>query len=373
MQSNGKTEVGSKPPDQISRLINAKRAPAPLPEGVRDSTRRLVEVPIDQIGRSPQQARHAVHEDDPKVKELALSIKALGLLVPITIRRNPEVPGAYLLVMGESRLTAHRLLAREDERFKYITAMLAEGATTDAEASFMGLAENINRSELTPLEEGEEYARQLGRGETADSIAQKLGLKRDRVKRCLTLAGAPEAVRKVLRDGVLVPKYGEDGKPLPRTESTASSEEDGAGATSVPGEEADRIQRHRIKITDLVLQLTIVTLYLHLERNAKSKRHLEESFQRHLDKIVGQGFSVRAAQAYVKDVGAGRKPRAVTEGAEKSGDAASPPGVMEAQAAGFRSSAREFYVDLTRLDSLTQEQRQGLVAALRGLLTQLGE
>ena len=372
MQNTGKPEAAGKPPDQISRLINAKRAPAPLPEGVRDSTRRLVEVPIEQIGRSPQQARHAVHEEDPKVKELALSIKALGLLVPITLRRNPELPGAYLLVMGESRLTAHRVLAREDERFKTITAMLAESATTDAEASFMGLAENINRSELMPLEEGEEYARQLGRGETPDGIAQKLGLKRDRVKRCLTLAAAPEPVRKVLREGALVPRYGEDGKPLMRVEGGPPGEPEEGGAPSPSGPGPERTQRHRVKVTDLVIQLTLVTLYLHLERAAKSKRHLEEAFQRHLDKIVGQGFSVRAAQAYVKDVGAGRKPRAVAESTDKGEAGEAPAGGVSNRAAGFRSSPREFYVDRTRLNDLSPDQREDLMTALRELLAELG-
>jgi len=100
--------------------------------------------------------------------ELAASIKENGLLQPITVRALPD--GRYMIVAGERRWRAHVLAGLET-----IEANIVE--VTDGERDILAIIENLQRADITPLEEGRAFQRILDTGVTAGELAHRLGLK----------------------------------------------------------------------------------------------------------------------------------------------------------------------------------------------------
>ena len=132
-------------------------------------------VPLDQIGPMPGQPRQKMDPD--ALAELAESIKAHGVIQPIILvaRREaaPDDPVRYQLVCGERRWRASRLAG--------LDAVPAIVRDYDAdEAAVLALLENLQRADLTPLEEAE-YLMQLKQkhGWTEEGLGEKLGKSRD--------------------------------------------------------------------------------------------------------------------------------------------------------------------------------------------------
>lgn len=129
---------------------------------------------------NPNQPRRRF--DQEALAELAASIKANGLIQPITVRLfRPYQPHAivgddrnpmpqYMIVAGERRWCAHVLAGLEA-----IDANLIE--ITDSERDILAIVENLQRADITPLEEGRAFQRVLDTGVTAQELADRLGLK----------------------------------------------------------------------------------------------------------------------------------------------------------------------------------------------------
>jgi len=128
---------------------------------------QVMEILVEKIFRSPHQPRH--HFDEEKLKELAESIRANRLLQPIVVRMLDGEAGTYELIAGERRLRAHKILEREK-----IPAIVQD--ITEEEARNLILIENLQREDLTPIEEAEcvgALAKQF-RG-NLQAVADKLG------------------------------------------------------------------------------------------------------------------------------------------------------------------------------------------------------
>jgi len=106
--------------------------------------------------------------DPVLLAELAESIKLNGLIQPITVRPFPD--DRYMIVAGERRWRAHVLAGLET-----IDATLVE--VTDGERDILAIIENLQRADITPLEEGRAFQRILDTGVTAEELAHRLGLK----------------------------------------------------------------------------------------------------------------------------------------------------------------------------------------------------
>ena len=139
-------------------------------------------------------------DGDAGIRELAASIKAHGLVQPITVRANldaGEGAPSYLLVAGERRLRATRDVLKR----RTIAALLRHDLTPDT-ALEATVLENLQRRDLHPLEEARGLAAlRASRGYTAEQIAKKLGRSKAYIKDRLKLCDLPATIQDTyLRD-----------------------------------------------------------------------------------------------------------------------------------------------------------------------------
>lgn len=154
----------------------------------------LKSIPIGQIVRNPFQPRKEFRQEE--LGELQESLKASGLLQPITVRRRPGKDG-FELIAGERRLRAASKLG-----WKEIPAIIKE--TDDKAILTLALIENLQRADLNPIEEAEGYYRlSHDFGLTQQQIAETVGKDRTTVANMLRVLQLPENVRKLLEEGQL--------------------------------------------------------------------------------------------------------------------------------------------------------------------------
>ena len=125
----------------------------------------LTALPLAEVRANPDQPRK--HFDEAALRELAASIEAHGLMQPIKVRPVDE---GYVIVAGERRFRAHQLLEAET-----IEAIVEDAGEQDADEQ--SIIENLQRVDITPLEEANAYKRMIDRyGYTPEELAKRLGL-----------------------------------------------------------------------------------------------------------------------------------------------------------------------------------------------------
>src|SRR5436189_5078702 len=151
-----------------------------------------LEVPIHEIVPNPEQPRR--HFDDEALGLLADSIRRHGLLQPLVVR---GIAGRYELIAGEGRLRA--AVRAGVERLPVI---VRESRAEDRLE--LALIENVQRENLTALEEAEAYRQLLDQhGLTQDELAERVGKSRPAITNTLRLLGLPDAVKAQLESGEL--------------------------------------------------------------------------------------------------------------------------------------------------------------------------
>jgi ParB family transcriptional regulator, chromosome partitioning protein len=168
---------------------------APAAEGqVRDDLGAYFEeVPVGAITPNPRQPRQVF--DDEALDELAASIKVVGLLQPVVVRK--VMPGHYELIMGERRWRACELAG-----LSQIPAIVRE--TSDDDMLRDALIENLHREQLNPLEEAAAYHQLLEDfSATHEELARKVGRSRPHISNTIRLLNLPAAVQKRVAAGVL--------------------------------------------------------------------------------------------------------------------------------------------------------------------------
>jgi ParB family chromosome partitioning protein len=159
---------------------------------VETTTAGLAEISVDQIDANPFQPRRTFAAD--KLKELADSIRASGLVQPVLLRR---ADGRYQLIAGERRWRAARQAG-----LTVIPAVVREIGDRDALA--LALTENLLREDLNPLEAAEGYAAlQQKHGLSHEEIAEHLGLDRSTVTNTLRLLRLPAEVQQMIVEGAI--------------------------------------------------------------------------------------------------------------------------------------------------------------------------
>lgn len=152
----------------------------------------VAEIPVDQIRPNPRQPRHKL--DSEQLASLVDSIREHGVIQPVVLTRDPNGVG-YLLIAGERRWTAA------------VQAGLAQVPAVIKEATpqlmlELALVENVQRSDLNPLEEASAYQQLVSEfGLTQDDVARRVGRNRSTVSNSLRLLGLPEVVRIALAQG----------------------------------------------------------------------------------------------------------------------------------------------------------------------------
>ncbi|MDR0414078.1 MAG: ParB/RepB/Spo0J family partition protein [Prevotellaceae bacterium] len=167
-------------------------AATPLPPAAVKSE-LIKEIPLSAIVPNPQQPRSKF--DEETLEELADSIKALGVIQPITVRATSD--DKYQIISGERRYRASRMLGLED-----IPAYVREA--NDSDSLLMALIENIQRTDLDAIEVALSYQLLIDElGYTQEGISRKVGKKRSTVANYLRLLKLPDEIQRAIRDQLL--------------------------------------------------------------------------------------------------------------------------------------------------------------------------
>ena len=152
------------------------------------------ELKIKEIRPNPYQPRKEF--DEQGLKELADSIRENGVFQPILVRKRKTGQG-YELVAGERRLRASKLAGKDT-----IPAIITD--FNDTQMMEISLLENIQRKDLTPIEEAQAYEQLIKKlGYTQDELAKRLGKSRSNVTNILRLLNLPSEVRKLVNENKL--------------------------------------------------------------------------------------------------------------------------------------------------------------------------
>ncbi len=151
-------------------------------------------IPLDAITPNPQQPRRTMSPE--ALQGLAASIREVGVLQPIVVRRGEEA-GSFVLVAGERRWRASRLAG-----LKEIPALVREG--DDVSGLAEALVENLQREDLGALEEAAAYRQLLEDfGLTHEEVGARVGRSRPTITNTLRLLQLPSSVQGMLARGEL--------------------------------------------------------------------------------------------------------------------------------------------------------------------------
>ncbi|MEQ8586594.1 MAG: ParB/RepB/Spo0J family partition protein [Thalassobaculaceae bacterium] len=151
-------------------------------------------LPVDQLGPGPFQPRRRF--DPEELRELAESIREQGVIQPILVRRSPEGE-SYQIIAGERRWRAAQMAQLHE-----VPVLIRE--FDDRTAMEIALVENVQRRDLSPLEEAEGYRRLIEEySHSQDDIARAVGKSRSHVANMMRLLNLPDEVRVLLEDGQL--------------------------------------------------------------------------------------------------------------------------------------------------------------------------
>lgn len=170
-------------------------------------------LPIESIHRNPRQPRSQI--DQIELAELAASIKENGILQPLIVS-TAEESGQYTLIAGERRLLAAGMAG-----FETVPVIIREAS--DLQRLELALIENVQRSDLTPLEAAEAY-RQLADdfNQSHEQIAQQLGKSRVAITNTLRLLKLPQDVRAALASGEISEGHARAILGLPNEQSQSA-------------------------------------------------------------------------------------------------------------------------------------------------------
>lgn len=158
-----------------------------------------VQIPTAKVAPNPYQPR--LNFQDEELLELAQSIKTHGLLQPIVVTKSAEKPGEYILVAGERRLRAAKIAGLEE--IQAVVGVFDEQAMAE-----MALVENIQRKDLTPIEEARAYKELIDRfGFTQHELGVRLGKNQSTIANKLRLLTLPEEVHEYISREILTERH----------------------------------------------------------------------------------------------------------------------------------------------------------------------
>ena len=179
----------------LSTLLGDSGIAAAANQAVPADQREYQQIPVEWINVGPWQPRRQF--DREQLAELAGSIRQKGIVQPILLRPTPDQPGRFQLVAGERRWRAAQMAQLHE-----IPAVVRN--LSDAECYEIALIENIQRQDLSVIDEAQGYANLLEINRyTQDQLSKIIGKSRSHITNLLRLLGLPESVQTLLRDGNL--------------------------------------------------------------------------------------------------------------------------------------------------------------------------
>lgn len=166
-------------------------------EGADQLVGNIVEVPIDDIFPNPNQPR--TYFDEKALTDLAQSIKNLGVIQPITLRKEGN---KFEIISGERRYRASKIA-----ELKSIPAYIR--LVNDQELLEMALVENIQREDLDAIEVALTYQRLLEEiGMTQENLSQRVGKERSTITNSIRLLKLNPDMQKAIRSGMISAGHG---------------------------------------------------------------------------------------------------------------------------------------------------------------------
>jgi ParB family chromosome partitioning protein len=160
--------------------------------GAASGAQRL---PIEALGPNPYQPRRDF--DEEALAELAASVREHGIVQPIVVRPDPAVAGRYQIIAGERRWRAAQKVSLHE-----VPVLVRD--VPDGAAAQIALIENVQRSDLNPVEEAEGYRRLIDEfGHSQDALARLVGKSRPHIANMLRLLDLPDGVQSLLVTGAL--------------------------------------------------------------------------------------------------------------------------------------------------------------------------
>jgi len=190
----------------LSALLDEIETPIPDAAGAPGRP-GVSEAPIELVKPNPHQPRRRF--DEGELEELAASIRTKGLLQPILVRPSPDAAGEYQIVAGERRWRA-----AQRAELRAIPVLVRE--LDDAETLEIAIVENVQRTDLTAIEEAESFRTLIERfGRTQAAVADTVGKSRVHVANALRLLQLPAGVQELVREGKLTAGHARPfaGKP----------------------------------------------------------------------------------------------------------------------------------------------------------------
>lgn len=155
------------------------------------SDSNITTLPLSQLERNKLQPRREF--DQASLSELADSITQLGVIQPILVRPIPG--GGYQIVAGERRFRAAQMAG-----LKEVPVIIRE--MDDRETDEVALVENLQREDLSPIEEALGYSRLMSEySMTQEEVSRRVGKARSTIANSVRLLDLPEAVQQMLSNG----------------------------------------------------------------------------------------------------------------------------------------------------------------------------
>lgn len=236
-----------------------------------ENTADILRIPVDLIEPNPFQPRSSF--DGAALEELATSIRTLGLIQPITVRRTSE--GRYQIISGERRYKACRMTGMST-----VPAYIRDA--NDQGMLEMAIVENVQRENLDPIELALSYQRLIDECSlTQDQLAERVGKKRATVTNTIRLLKLPAKVQHDIKVGLLSPGH---AKAILGVESSEVQEQ-----------LCDLCVRDEMSVRDLEALVRKILVEPNSikevsSKKAKSEQRLTEDYQQILQR-VGRYFS----------------------------------------------------------------------------------
>ena len=179
--------------DQLRKPVGYVNKEIVGTRGRQENTADILRIPVDMIEPNPFQPRSSF--DEEALQELAASIRTLGLIQPITVRRITD--NRYQIISGERRYKACRLAGMTT-----VPAYIRDA--NDQGMLEMAIVENVQRENLDPIELALSYQRLLDECRlTQDQLAERVGKKRATVANTIRLLKLPAKVQHDIKVGLL--------------------------------------------------------------------------------------------------------------------------------------------------------------------------
>ena len=150
-------------------------------------------IPIANLKPSPSQPRRLFNKNS--IYELADSIKAKGLVQPLVVRPSPSDSNSYEIIAGERRWRAAQIAQLHE-----VPVVIRN--FNDTEALEIAIIENVQRSDLSPIEEAAGYKRLIeNHGHTQEDLSVIVGKSRSHIANIIRLLSLPQSIQDMITEG----------------------------------------------------------------------------------------------------------------------------------------------------------------------------